>query len=130
MQLDHIAIAVESIDKAIEIYSHVYGLEPDHIERIDSEHVLEAMIPLGETHIQLLEATDTDSTVSKFIERRGPGLHHIALLVEDIEAAIARIKAEGGEVLDEKPRPGASGSQVAFVHPHTTAGVLVELVQR
>jgi methylmalonyl-CoA/ethylmalonyl-CoA epimerase len=87
------------------------------------------MLPIGDTHIQLLQPTDDESTVAKFIEKRGQGLHHIAIRVDDIEATLAHLKREGAELLDEEPRIGGGGHRVAFVHPKTTNGILIELVE-
>ena len=129
MQIDHIAIAVAELDAALETFKTLYGLEPDRTERIDSDKVTEAMLPIGDTHLQLLEPTDADSTVAKYIERRGEGLHHIAIRVDDIEATLAHLKANGARLLDETPRIGGGGRRVAFVHPKTTNGVLIELVE-
>jgi methylmalonyl-CoA/ethylmalonyl-CoA epimerase len=129
VQIDHIAIAVSSMDDSLETYKRLYGLEPDHIEEVGSDLIREAMLPIGDSHLQLLEATGPESTVAKFIEKRGPGLHHIAIRVDDIEATLAHLKAEGATLLDTEPRIGGGGHRVAFVHPKTTGGVLIELVE-
>ncbi len=129
MQIDHVAIAVSSMDESLETYKRLYGLEPDHVEEVASDAIREAMLPIGGSHLQLLEATGPESTVAKFIEKRGPGLHHIAIRVDDIEATLAHLKAEGADLLDEEPRIGGGGHRVAFVHPKTTGGLLIELVQ-
>lgn len=130
MRIDHVAIAVSSLDDALETFRTVWGLEPDRVERIESDGVTEAMLPLGDSHLQLLEPTGAESTVAKFIERRGEGLHHIAIGVDDIDAALARLREGGARLVDEAPRPGGGGHRVAFVHPKTTSGVLIELVER
>jgi methylmalonyl-CoA/ethylmalonyl-CoA epimerase len=129
MQIDHIAIAVASMDDALATFERLYGLVPDHSEDIASDKVSEAMLPIGDTHLQLLQPTDPESTVAKFIEKRGEGLHHIAIRVGDIEATLAHLKKEGAELLDETPRIGGGGHRVAFVHPKTTNGILIELVE-
>lgn len=129
MRIDHIAIAVPSMDEALETFKALYGLEPDRIETVESEKITEAMLPIGDIHLQLLEATDPESTVAKFIDKRGPGLHHIAVRVPDIEAAMDRVREGGGQLLDDEPRPGGGGHRVAFVHPKSSGGVLVELVE-
>jgi methylmalonyl-CoA/ethylmalonyl-CoA epimerase len=129
LSIDHIAIAVSSMSEALATFERLYGLTPDHTEQIPSDSVSEAMIPIGDTHLQLLEPTDDESTVAKFIEKRGQGLHHIAIRVDDIEATLAHLKAEGAELLDEEPRIGGGGHRVAFVHPKTTNGILIELVE-
>jgi len=130
MKIDHIAIAVKSLDDTLATYKAIWDLEPDHVERGETDHITEAMLPVGDAHIQLLEPTDDESTVAKFIERRGEGLHHIAVRVPDIDAALARLKDAGAELIDTEPRIGGGGDRVAFVHPQTTHGVLIELVER
>jgi methylmalonyl-CoA epimerase len=130
MEIDHIAIAVSSMDEALATFERLYGLACDHTEDIASDKVSEAMLALGSTHLQLLQPTDPDSTVAKFIEKRGEGLHHIAIRVEDIDATLDHLKAQGAELLDETPRIGGGGHRVAFVHPKTSHGILIELVER
>lgn len=129
MEIDHIGIAVRSLDEALATFSKLWQLEPDHIEHGQTDMVTEAMLPIGDAHIQLLEPTDEESTVAKFIERRGEGLHHIAIRVPDIEAALAHLEQEGAELIDTEPRIGGGGHRVAFVHPTTTHGILIELVE-
>jgi methylmalonyl-CoA/ethylmalonyl-CoA epimerase len=128
-KLEHVAIAVADLDGAIEHYRRVWGLEVSHRERVDDQGVEEAMLPLGGTHLQLLAATTSDSTVARFVERRGEGLHHLAYEVADLEATLAELKATGVELIDEAPRPGGRGHMVAFVHPKSNHGLLVELIQ-
>jgi methylmalonyl-CoA/ethylmalonyl-CoA epimerase len=128
-KLEHVAIAVADLDSAIEHYRRVWGLEVSHRERVDDQGVEEAMLPLGGTHLQLLAATTSDSTVARFVERRGEGLHHLAYEVADLEATLAELKATGVELIDEAPRPGGRGHMVAFVHPKSNHGLLVELIQ-
>lgn len=130
MEIDHIAIAVASMDEALRTFETLYGLVPDHTEDIGSDKVKEAMLPVGNTHLQLLQPSDPESTVAKFIEKRGEGLHHIAVRVDDIDATLAHLKSQGAELLDEEPRIGGGGHRVAFVHPKTTNGILIELVER
>lgn len=129
IQIDHVAIAVRSLDDALTTYKDVWKLEPDHIERGETDKITEAMLPIGNVHLQLLEPTDDESTVAKFIERRGEGLHHIAIRVQDIEAALDELRKAGAELIDAEPRIGGGGHRVAFVHPKTTHGLLVELVE-
>ena len=129
MEIDHIAIAVASMDDALATFERLYGLRATHREDIASDKIAEAMLDIGNTQLQLLEPTDPESTVAKFIEKRGEGLHHIAIRVDDIEATLAHLKAEGAELLDEVPRTGGGGHRVAFVHPKTTHGILIELVE-
>ena len=128
-KVEHIAIAVEDIEAAIEHYSSVWGVEVEHRERVEDQGVDEAMLPIGDTYLQLLGATGPDTTVGKYLSRRGPGLHHIAIEVDDLEATLADLKAKGVRLIDEAPRRGGRGHMVAFVHPKGNQGVLVELVQ-
>lgn len=129
MQVDHIAIAVKSMTDALATFKALYGLEPDRVEEVASDKITEAMLPIGDTHLQLLEPTDASSTVAKYLENRGEGLHHVAIRVDDIEAALAHLKQSGARLIDESPRIGGGGHRVAFVHPKTTHGILIELVQ-
>jgi methylmalonyl-CoA epimerase len=129
IQIDHVGIAVRSLADALETYKRLLKLDPDHIERGETDKVTEAMLPIGDAHLQLLEPTDNESTVAKFIERRGEGLHHIAIRVDDIEQALAALAAEGAELIDTQPRIGGGGHRVAFVHPKSTHGILIELVE-
>src|SRR5688500_9662077 len=128
-KIEHVAIAVADLDEAVSHYSKVWGLEVSHRERVDDQGVEEAMLPLGESHLQLLGATGPDTTVGKLLERNGPGLHHSAYEVEDLEAALAELKAKGVPLIDEVPRVGGRGHMVAFVHPKGNHGLLVELIQ-
>jgi len=130
LEIDHVAIAVKSMDEALATFKKIWDLEPDHVETGETDKITEAMLPLGDAHLQLLEPTDETSTVAKFIEKRGEGLHHIALRVNDIEAALVRLKAAGAELIDETWRIGGGGHKVAFVHPKTSNGILIELVER
>ena len=129
-KLDHIGIAVANLDEALAFYRDALGLEVDIPEEVPSQRVRAHFIPVGESAIELLEATTEDSPIAKYVGKRGPGLHHITLRVDDIEAALARLKARGVRLIDETPRAGAHGSRVAFVHPSSAHGVLVELTQR
>jgi methylmalonyl-CoA/ethylmalonyl-CoA epimerase len=130
MEIDHVAIAVRSLDETLATYKSIWGIEPDHVERGETDRITEAMLPIGDAHLQLLEPTDDESTVAKFLEKRGEGLHHIAIRVRDIEQALQRLKDAGAELIDTQPRIGGGGHRVAFVHPKTTHGVLIELVER
>lgn len=127
--IDHIAIAVEDLDEAVQLYEKTFGLKPAHREYIESFQVEIATIDLPETTVELIEARSPDSPIHKFIETRGPGLHHIAFVVDDIEGALAKLKAKGLALIDETPRRGKDDSLVAFVHPGGTQRVLYELVQ-
>ncbi len=128
--LDHIGIAVANIDEALAFYRDALGLEIEAPEVVFSQRVKTHFIPLGDAALELLEATAEGSPVAKFVAKRGPGLHHITLRVDDIAAALAELKARGVRLVDESPRAGAHGSFVAFIHPSSAHGVLVELVQR
>ena len=128
-KIEHVAIAVADLEAAVAHYERVWGLTVEHRERVEDQGVEEAMLPIGESYLQLLGATGPDTTVGKFIERRGEGLHHIAYEVDDLEAAIAELKEKGVPLIDEAPRRGGRGHMVAFVHPKGNHGLLVELIQ-
>jgi methylmalonyl-CoA epimerase len=128
MKIDHLGIAVKSIDKALEFYRDQLGLDLSLREAVTAEKVVAAMLPLGESRIELLEASDADSVIAKFIDKRGEGLHHIAVTVPDLVAAVEKLKASGARVLNE-PRKGAGGHLYSFIHPSSTGGVLLELIQ-
>jgi methylmalonyl-CoA/ethylmalonyl-CoA epimerase len=127
-KIDHIGIAVSNLDSAIEVYKNL-GFELKEIEEVKEQKVRVAMLPVGESKIELLESTSSDSAIARFIERKGEGIHHIAVNVEDIEKALEKAKENGLKLIDEKPRIGAGGKKVAFVHPKSTKGVLLEFVQ-
>jgi methylmalonyl-CoA/ethylmalonyl-CoA epimerase len=130
MKIDHIGVATTGIDQAATFYRESLGLEVAETETVSDQKVRVAMLPVGESRIELLEGISADSPISKFLEKRGPGIHHIALRVDDIRAALARLKQNGARLIDEEPRTGAGGCLVAFVHPSSTGGLLLELVQR
>jgi methylmalonyl-CoA/ethylmalonyl-CoA epimerase len=130
MKIDHLGIAVDEIETALGFWRDAMGLENLHTEVVEDQKVRVAMLPIGETNIELLEPTDSDSPVAKFLEKRGKGIHHIAVEVEDIEESLAKLKEEGMKLIDEKARIGAGGCLIAFVHPKSTGGVLMELVQK
>jgi methylmalonyl-CoA epimerase len=127
--IDHVGIAVADVAAALQFYRDALGLEVEPPEELPSQRVRAHFIAAGDGALELLEATTPDSPIAKFLEKRGPGLHHITLRVEDIEAALARLKTRGVRLIDERPRPGAHGSRVAFIHPSSAHGVLVELMQ-
>ena len=129
MKINHIGIATKGIDEALKFWADSLGLENVHTEVVEDQKVRVAMLPLGESRVELLEPTSQDSPISKFLEKRGGGIHHIAVEVDDINAALERLSAAGNRLIDEKPRVGAEGCLVAFVHPSSTNGVLLELVQ-
>jgi len=127
--LDHVGIAVSDLPAALAFYRDALGLEIEAPEEVASQHVRARFIPTGQASLELLEATTPDSPIAGFVAKRGPGLHHITLRVEDIYAALAQLKAHGARLVDQQPRPGAEGALVAFVHPSSANGVLVELKQ-
>ncbi len=127
--IDHIGIAVDDLNGAVERYRELLGVEPAHRERIEDQGVEEAMFPAGESFIQLLGALGPETPVGRYLAKQGPGMHHIAYRVEDVGAALDTLRAEGARLVDESPRPGSRGTRIAFVHPASMGGVLVELVQ-
>ncbi len=129
MKLEHIGIATRGIDEAIGFWREALGLQVIEIEEIAEQKVRVVMLPVGEPRVELLEPTSEDSPIAKFLEKRGPGIHHIALRVDDIRATLARLKEKGARLIDEAPRVGAGGCLVAFIHPTSTGGVLLELVE-
>ncbi|MBI5552559.1 MAG: methylmalonyl-CoA epimerase [Desulfobacterales bacterium] len=130
LKIDHLGIAVNSIDQASNFWTKVLGLHFEGSETVAEQKVTTAFFPVGESEVELLESTAPDGPVAKYIEKRGEGMQHIAFRVEDIEAALAELKAKGVRLIDEKPRIGAGGAKIAFLHPKETGGVLVELCQR
>src|SRR3954471_3487909 len=129
MKINHLGIATKGIDDALGFWADALGLENVHTEVVEEQKVRVAMLPIGESRIELLEPTSEDSPISKFLEKRGGGIHHIAVEVENIETTLAQLKAKGMRLIDETPRIGAEGCLVAFVHPSSANGVLLELVQ-
>ena len=128
-KIEHLGIAVESLEQAIPLYESMLGVKCDKIEKVESEGVATAFFGAGPNKIELLEATNPDSAIAKFIAKRGPGIHHVAFDVEDIVAELARLKAEGFRLIHEVPKPGADNKLIAFLHPKDTTGVLIELCQ-
>ncbi len=129
MKVDHIGIAIKGLDEALAVWRDGLGLEVEHTEEVEQQGVRVTMLPLGESHLELLEPLTENSPVGKFLAKRGPGIHHIAVSVPDIKAALAQLKENGTRLIDETPRVGARGCLVAFVHPASANGVLLELVQ-
>lgn len=129
MKVDHIGIATSQLDEALALWQDALGLTVDHTEEVTEQGVRVAMLPIGETQIELLEPLSSGSPVGRFLEKRGPGIHHIAVKVSDIESTLAQLKEKGMRLIDEVPRVGAGGCLVAFVHPSSANGVLLELVQ-
>lgn len=127
-KIDHLGIAVRSLDAALSFYETQLGLAVSLRETVEQEKVKVAMLPAGESRIELLEATETDSVIARFIEKRGEGLHHVAIQVPDLASSVARLKSSGARLLND-PRRGAGGHLYVFVHPSSTGGVLLELIQ-
>jgi methylmalonyl-CoA epimerase len=127
-KIDHLGIAVRSLDAALAFYEQQLGFSVGLRETVEHEKVKVAMLPAGESRIELLEATEADSVIAKFIDKRGEGLHHVAIKVPDLASTIARLKSNGARLMND-PRPGAGGHLYVFVHPSSTGGVLIELIQ-
>ena len=129
MKIEHIGIATESIEEALGFWRDALGLTVVGTEEVADQGVRVAMLPLGEPRIELLEPTRDDSPIKKFLDKRGAGIHHIAVRVPDIRSALARLKEQGARLIDEEPRRGADNCLIAFVHPQSSGGVLLELVE-
>lgn len=130
LKIDHIGIAVKSIEQARKLYEGILGLKYEGSETVAEQKVTTAFFPIGDTEIELLESTDPDGPIAKFIEKRGEGIQHIAFRVDNIEEALEELKKQGIQLIDEKPRIGAGGARIAFLHPKATGGVLIELCER
>ncbi|MDP8966968.1 MAG: methylmalonyl-CoA epimerase [Actinomycetota bacterium] len=128
-RLDHIGVAVEDIDASLELYEHAYGMTLVHRETVSEQGVEAVLLDVGENHVELLAATGPETPVGKFIAKKGPGMHHVAYQVDDIEATLAALKEAGMKLIDETPRIGIRNSRVAFLHPKTAGGLLTEIVQ-
>ena len=127
--IDHVGIAVDDLEAAVEHYRRVFGLEPTHRERVQDQGVEEVLFAVGTSFIQLLGALGADTPVGRSLATRGPGVHHVAYRVDDVAAALDRLRGEGVGLIDEEPRPGSRDTLIAFIHPRSMGGVLVELVQ-
>ena len=128
-RIEHLGIAVKSIEESLKTFEVLLGSECYKVERVDSEGVNTAFIQIGESKIELLEATKEDSPIAKFLEKKGPGIHHIAFEVDDIDKELARLKSEGFQLIHETPKDGADNKRIAFLHPKSTESILVELCQ-
>ena len=129
-KIDHIGIAVKNLEESLKFYENVLGLKSSGTEVVEEQKVKVAFLPTGDSEVELLEPTSSDSPIAKFIEKNGEGIQHMAYKVDDIEEAIAKMKELGMRMIDEKPRYGAGGAKIAFCHPKSTGGVLIELCQR
>lgn len=125
-KIDHVGIAVVSIDDALDVY-RTLGLEEKHREEVPAQKVVTAFLPAGDSRIELLEPTSEDSPIAKFVRKRGPGIHHICFAVRDIEAAVAELLSRGFRLINARPAPGADGKKIVFLHPDSGHGVLIEL---
>ncbi|MDQ3661774.1 MAG: methylmalonyl-CoA epimerase [Actinomycetota bacterium] len=130
LALDHVAVAVTDLDEALAHYRDVWGLEPDHVERVVDQGIDEAMLAMPGSSLQLIAPVSAESAVAGFLDKRGPGLHHVAYAVADLEATLSRLRERGVALIDEHPRVGGGGARIAFVHPRSNGGLLVELVER
>jgi methylmalonyl-CoA epimerase len=128
-EIDHVAIAVRDLDAAVDYYRATYGVDVEHREVVERDGVEEALLRVADSYVQLLTPTRDDSPVAKWMEKRGEGIHHVGYRVDDCAVALDRVKAQGHQVIDAVPRPGSRGTTVAFVHPKTAFGTLIELVQ-
>lgn len=129
-KVDHIGIAVKDLDETLKFYEDILGIKCVSKEEVEEQKVKVAFLPLGDTEIELLESTDKEGPIAKYIEKKGEGMQHIAYRVDDIEASIKELKEKGIRLIDEKPRYGAGGAKIAFLHPKSTFGVLIELCER
>ena len=130
LKIDHLGIAVNSIEDGKSLWTDALGLHFEGIETVEEQKVTTAFFPVGESEVELLESTAPDGPVAKYLEKKGPGVHHVAFRVENIEEALAELKEKGVRLIDEKPRKGAGGAKIAFLHPKATNGVLVELCEK
>ncbi len=128
-KIDHIGIAVEDLDNAIQTYNTIFNIKPSFIETVEEQRVKTAGFTVGESTVELLQATDEESPIAKFISKKGAGIHHIAYRVENLEKTLNELKEKKIRLIDEKPRQGADGKKIAFIHPKSTGGVLIELCE-
>jgi methylmalonyl-CoA/ethylmalonyl-CoA epimerase len=128
-RIDHVGVAVEDLDEAVELYTARLGLPLQHRETVEEQGVEAVLVGVGENHVELLRPLGPETAVGRFLQRNGPGLHHVAYGTEDIASALAEVRAAGLRLIDEQPRTGIRNSRVAFVHPRSTGGVLTELVE-
>ncbi len=128
-KIDHIGIAVKDLDRALRFYRDQLGLELKEIEEVDEQKVKVAFVPVSESNLELLEPTDSSGPVGKFLAKKGEGFHHISFRVSDLEGKLKQLQEQGGELIDTEPRYGAGGAKIAFIHPRSTGGILIELCE-
>jgi methylmalonyl-CoA/ethylmalonyl-CoA epimerase len=128
-RIDHVGVAVEDLDEAVALYSERLGMPVQHRETVEEQGVEAVLLGVGESHVELLRPLGPETAVGRFLERNGPGLHHVAYGTDDIDSALEEVRAAGLRLIDERPRTGIRNSRVAFVHPKSTGGVLTELVE-
>lgn len=128
--IDHIGIAVKNIDESLSFWQDTMGIKCTGVETVEDQKVKTAFLPIKDSEVELLEATSPESPIAKFIEKKGEGIHHLAIRVDNLEAALAELKEKGVKLIDETPRRGAGGAMIAFIHPKATGGILLELSQR
>lgn len=129
LKINHIGIATKNLKEALEFYADALGMEVEDFETVDEQKVTVAFIPCGESRLEIMESTDPNGPVGKFIEKNGPGIHHVAIEVDNIDEALKTLKDKEVRLIDEVPRIGAGGSKIAFIHPKSTKGVLLEICQ-
>ena len=129
-KVSHIGIAVKDLQASMELFSKLFGKQPDRIEDVPDQKIKTAIFTVGSSSIELTQGTESASPVSRFLEKRGEGVHHVSFVVDDIEQELARLKGAGFQLIDERPRVGADGFLVAFLHPHSTNSVLIEISQK
>jgi methylmalonyl-CoA/ethylmalonyl-CoA epimerase len=129
LRINHLGIASPTLDEAMGRMAKLFGMEVEHVEEVASQKVKTAFFPIGPSTLEYLEATDPASSIGKFLEKKGPGIHHVAFEVDDVDAAVKELLGKGIRMVDQEPRPGAHGSRIAFIHPAETGGVLMELCQ-
>jgi methylmalonyl-CoA epimerase len=129
-KIAHIGIAVKNLDDALKFYRDVLGLKASLPQVLEEQQVKVVFLPVGESKLELLEPTGPESPVARFLDTRGEGIHHLAVQVDDIDSRLLEVKAAGGRLIDKTPRPGAGGTRIAFIHPKTASGVLLELCQK
>jgi len=129
LKISHIGIASPTLQEAMERLERIFGIKHDHIEEVADQKVRTAFYPIGESTLEYLESTDPESAVGKFLEKKGPGIHHLAFEVDDVDAAVKELLDKGVQMIDKTPRSGAHGNRIAFIHPKETGGVLIEICQ-